>query len=1237
MTIQQTLGQYLKSLLEKYNLKQSQLADATGLSRSYISLLLKGDRTDPSSQVIRSIATVLTLSPDETETLFTLAGLNPDDILPLVASGGAQVRRRFSGYSYDISQFLDREKHLKDIEQWITEATSKILIIYGLSGIGKTWLAVKVAREFGKAFDHVFWWSLGDERSADDFINELSHAILGSARPHVPVSRTSPASSRGLSWLQTTHLLSLLRDHRCLIVFDNFETAFEEQNVKGSYQSTFAGYAEIVDLVAETEHQSKLVITSRELLANVEAVERHDAPVWAVHLEGIPTDYVRSLVADYVLHGNDGEWQRLTDAYEGNPQAIKLAAPVIRDVFGGHIKNFLEHPALINQKLAGLLDAQFGRLERIERQLLYWLAIRRQPVTVSELASLVNRKEVDLTIVEAVSSLVRRALVIKASDGISLSQQVTEYVTAKIVEAMTTELKPTSVFLEASSIHDYPLMQPTSPNYIVQQQRILLPVLARLSQEFDEKAVAAHLRDILRNDRESRNKGLDSPKSYAVGNLLNLLVALDQDLSDLNLSGYSIRDANLEGITLHNVDATNAYFSDTVFSKDFGSVFGLAYHPNDSYVATGTMDGRIDVWRTRDYKREYSLLDPEAGQQGSSGWIGAVAFDGDGKLLVSGGFDKVVRLWHMKDRAVAHRWNEHSDAIRSVDISEDGEWVASGSKDRSVYLYSTSTKAATRLGEHESGVRAVKFSSDGRWLASSGEDKAVMVWDLRNLGTSVPLHRHSGIVRPVAFSPESTWLASAGHDGLIILWHLVDGAGERPRWTYFTTLKNRNLAPVMALAFNPSDPTRLISGDSSYNIVIWDIRTHLTGERPPKEAEAIQICLPAPHTQPVRAIAFDRRGTRFVTGGEDQSIRFWNTQGDHCLRVIQGYVDAILCVATSHDGRWVATGHQDHNVYVWDAEKLATTYEGEQGERIKPCFSLKEHNGEVWAVDFHPHEPYLISSAGDGSVILWDLRSQDRTPTTLSGDHASAVRAAHFSPDGKRLATGDDGGRLLFWDVNLRLSLIQQRGKALEHEDGVRSVAFSANGQYLASGSEDRGVRIWSVDDQSLQAQHHEHKSEVWAVTFGAEHACVYSAGTDGSIYKWRWVEQNHPEEFGQSMAVRERIYALALTPSGRYLAASGEERNIYIWDLEAASPEIQARLYSSHNGAISSLAFLSENCLTSVSRDGSLRTWDWMGVTNTPIRLGRAPLPYEGLNIRGAKGLSEEKISLLKLGAIEA
>src|SRR5437588_6829708 len=359
--------------------------------------------------------------------------------------------------------------------------------------MGKSALVVRAMQQLAAHFAVVLFRSLRDapECSAllDDCLSVLSPEPLGV----VPQSL-----ERRLSLL-----LEKLRSRRVLLVLDNLEVLLEEGEVLGRLRPGFEAYGHLLRRVAETAHQSCLMLTSREKPAALRALEGRHTLVRALRIGGLDAAAGEQLLAEHEVRGSSQERARLVEAYSGNPLALNIVAETIADLFGGEIDPFLAGGTVIFGDITELLEEQWARLSPLEQTLLCWLAILREPVTLDDLLAVLVSPLARMQVLEAVDGLRRHSLIERGqrAGSFTLQSVVLEYVTTKLVTTASQEIG--QGWLER--LREHGLSQAGSKEYVRQtQERLLLaPLLARLESVYQGRAeVEGQLRALLDGLRE---------------------------------------------------------------------------------------------------------------------------------------------------------------------------------------------------------------------------------------------------------------------------------------------------------------------------------------------------------------------------------------------------------------------------------------------------------------------------------------------------------------------------------------------------------------------------------------------------------------------------------------------------------------------------------------------------------------------------------------------------------------
>jgi len=195
-------------------------------------------------------------------------------------------------------------------------------------------------------------------------------------------------------------------------------------------------------------------------------------------------------------------------------------------------------------------------------------------------------------------------------------------------------------------------------------------------------------------------------------------------------------------------------------------IFGVAFSPDGSTLASGSGDKTVRLWRVSDGSPLRTL-------EGHTSFVESVAFAPDGSTLASGSGDKTVRLWRVSDGSLLHTLEGHTESVSSVAFAPEDSTLASGSGDKTVQLWRVADGSPLRTLEgHTDRVRSVAFAPDGATLASGSGDKTVRLWSVSDGSPLRTLEGHTGGVNSVAFAPDGATLAAGSSDKTVRLWRL---------------------------------------------------------------------------------------------------------------------------------------------------------------------------------------------------------------------------------------------------------------------------------------------------------------------------------------------------------------------------------------------------------------------------------------------------------------------------------
>lgn len=1083
------------------------------------------------------------------------------------------------GEALSVTTFYGREWELKVLSEWVIDERCRVISLLGMGGIGKSALAVTLMHRLAKEFEVVIWRSVRDAPSCEALLDECIQVLAPQALQEVSVSL-----ERRLSLL-----LEHLRIRRVLLVLDNLETLLEEGESSGHQRPGYEDYGRLLRRIAETKHQSCLLLTSREKPNELVSLEGNRSPVRVLRLSQLRAEACEQLLTEIDVMGSEAERTRLIEFYAGNPLALKIVARSIIDLFGGEITTFLEQGALIFGGVRELLNQQFARLSELEQTVLLWLAIMREPSTIDELKMVLVRPVSSTRLLEAVEGLYRRSLIERGqkSGSFTLQSVVLEYTTARLIEEIGEEILQGQL----DRLIEHGLALAGSREYVRQTQERLLvvPILAHIRNSYHEQArVEEQLVGLiikLRNHTETA-------QGYGAANLVALLRWLRGDMRGLDLSGLALRNVYLQGVEMQDTTLSGALIRDSVFTEAFDITWSVAISRSGQYWAAGSRRGEVRVW-CEEGKRLHLVW------QAHTDTIRALAFSPTGRTLATGSWDGTIKMWDLESAGLL--WtNWSTDNIESLAFAPDGRTIASGGDAATIQLWDATSGAPRHTLLGQSGpVFALAWSPDGRLLASGGTDESIRLWELSGVQseTSVRLLTgHTNWILGLAFAPDGRTLASGSWDATVKLW---DVAGRSLRQT-LTGHTDR----VRAIAWSP-DGRLLASCGFDQTIWLWDVaqgsyRTALRG-----------------HTAGVYDITFTPDSRTLLSGSEDGTLRVWDMERGQCVQIKQGYAESLYDVAWRPDGTQLASAGSNRLVTIWDVNGLT------------PPRLLRGHRSLVFGVAWSPDGRFLASCGLDNAIRLWDATTGEARQILQDSRHLNTLfYGVEWSPDGTQLASTSYQRGVQVWEVATGTC----RWLELRQPTRVRRVAWSPDGTHLASCGDDGSLYLWQATDGTARTSLEGHRGMVMNVAWSPDGTRLASGGGRGSgeIFIWDGQSGERLQSWSDPNAT---IYGLAWNRTGEVLVSGGSDGSLGWWDVQHGKCLM---LRQGHQGAIQSLRESPDGLsLVSCGDDNIIQVWDFE--SGEQLQTLRRDRPYDRLDISGVKGMSDaQKATLRALGAIE-
>ncbi|NES91235.1 serine/threonine-protein kinase [Okeania sp. SIO2B9] len=360
---------------------------------------------------------------------------------------------------------------------------------------------------------------------------------------------------------------------------------------------------------------------------------------------------------------------------------------------------------------------------------------------------------------------------------------------------------------------------------------------------------------------------IDNPISKELGNILDKLItaatnkryksATDvlkdlkygklpppptQSLLQFSFPKISLKDTNyVPGLHLYS------WGKPQTISGHLSSVSSVAISPDNQMIASGSFDRTIKLWKLSTGELLDSFI--------ASNIVLSIAFNPKSNILAIGNVGGIINIWDLATGTISCSLSRHSNSIVSMPVvfSPNGDFIASGSDNRTIKIWHQKTCQLLYSIKNSRGINVVAFSPDGKILASGSSDNVIKLWEVETGNLIDKLIGHSRDINTITFSPDGKILVSGSSDKTIKLWSVETGKLIKTITGHSDLVRS-----VICL-----DKKTIISGSADKTIKIWQMET----------GEVIKTL--NGHTKDVNSVAISGYDNTIVSGSSYNTVKIW--------------------------------------------------------------------------------------------------------------------------------------------------------------------------------------------------------------------------------------------------------------------------------------------------------------------------------------------------------------------------
>lgn len=586
-----------------------------------------------------------------------------------------------------------------------------------------------------------------------------------------------------------------------------------------------------------------------------------------------------------------------------------------------------------------------------------------------------------------------------------------------------------------------------------------------------------------------------------------------------------------------------------------GGINCIATNNAGNIVVSGSYDRTLRVWKLENEECLFEL-------EGHTGAIKAVAVNSNKKLVISGSDDRTLRLWDYEKGLFLRDFIGHTGTISSVAISSDGETIFSGSNDNTIRIWNIEkTDRVYVFNKHKYRITSISLDEERSIAVSGDANGSVYIWN----------YNENSVISHIKFSSSRIIGAFLIHDKKHVIIGTSDGhiqtwgySGEHCKCINEVSHLIRGKFTCMKIS---EDEKYVILGTYHWNAYLLDINT----------GHCKQIY--GRHTDRISEVLISQNDNHLISASWDKTIRIWNMKTGECMRTLGMQTNCVATISMSADGHYVAIGFRNGAVSIWNA-KSGICEQYFIGDR-----------GAVLSVFIDEHGDNVVSGSWDGNVRIWNIASKKHKllnymPQDSEGFPANNIRSVSMSANGLYTLSGNTDGTVCLWETMTGDLIRTLKG----HNQRVESISTNIDGSKAVSVDRDGIVYAWELHNKERFKRLIMKDKNVTSIGMDLDGKIIVAGSYKRFISMLDFDTCDTIREFGRTKQHIGRITTVAISADGKTIVSGSMDRIMSVWNTETGDRVFQSR---NHIGRVVSVSISADGkYAVSSDADNCVRIW---------------------------------------------